>query len=126
MLRIFSQNKFTAFIDGQVFFAQNLSRLGLVGGFLVLVVLVGFTATTFNEGTPKAAMLAAKAVATSKSAKDSETLAATILTSVLHSSPQKLMHILRTWKDNQIANLDSFDSKQVWLSLNWPTYNEQI
>ena len=92
---------------------QNLSRLGLVGGFIVLIVMVGFAATTFNEGNTKAAILAAKTGATSKNTKASETLAATILTSVLHSSPQKLMKILRTWKDNQISNLDSFDSKQV-------------
>ena len=104
----------TVLIDCKIC-AQNLSRLGLVGGFIVLVELVGFASTSFNADTPKASMLAATIVATSKSAKASETLAANILTSVLHSSPQKLMHILRTWKDNQIANFDSFDSKQVWL-----------
>ena len=94
---------------------QNLSRLGLVGGFIVLVALVGFAAITVNKDSSNPAILAEKTATTSKNTKATETLAATILTSVLHSSPQKLMKILRTWKDNQISNLDSFDSKQVWL-----------
>jgi hypothetical protein len=89
---------------------KNLTRLGLVAGSIVLVALVGFAATTFNS---KSVMLDAKNAATLKGAKASDTLAATILTSVLHSSPKKLMQILRTWKDNQISNLDSFDSKQM-------------
>ncbi len=90
--------------------AGFVTRACPVWGSIVLVALVGFAATTFNS---KSVMLDAKNVATLKGAKASETLAATILTSVLHSSPKKLMQILRTWKDNQISNLDSFDSKQV-------------
>jgi hypothetical protein len=81
--------------------------MGLVSGFIVLVVLVAFVGTAVNKESPTTEMLA------KSSANAGETLAATILSSVLHGSPKKLMHILRTWKDKQIANLDSFDNKQV-------------
>jgi hypothetical protein len=87
--------------------SQYLSRMGLVGGFIALVVLVGFAGTAVNEESSKNELLA------KSSANAGETLAATILSSAVHASPKKLMHILRTWRDNQIANLDSYGSNQV-------------
>ncbi len=93
--------------DVCVIYVQYLSRMGMVSGFIALVVLIAFAGTAADEESSHNELLA------KSSANAGETLAATILSSAVHSSPKKLMHILRTWRDNQIANLDSYGGNQV-------------
>ena len=82
-------------------------RLGLVAGLIAVVVVVGCVSAAVKQQSDGIDLLGDKV------GSEKETLAATILTSAMHSTPEKMMHILRTWRDHQISNLDPFESSKV-------------
>ena len=92
-----------------------MSRLSLVAGFIAAIALVAVVGTAVNSNPSTLVQASAKTgnVGIKATKPDSETLAATILTSALHSTPEKLMNVLRTWRDHQISNLDPFGGNQV-------------
>jgi hypothetical protein len=87
----------------------------MVASFIAALALVAVVASAVNEapnGLAQASAETAK-VGAKATKPERETLAATILTTALHSSPEKLMNVLSTWRDHQISNLDPFNGKQV-------------
>ena len=95
-----------------------MSRLGLVVSFISVIALVAFLASVSDEKSSGAELLASARVPKGKlpAQVDKETLATSLLTTVLHSNPstpKKLKEILRVWRDHQISHLDPFSNTQV-------------
>ena len=92
---------------------QSVSRMGMVAGIISIIALVAFVASASDEHSGEADLLVKSQKGLQASKADKDTLAATLLMSVLHSTPENSKRILRTWRDHQIAHLDSFGSTQV-------------
>jgi len=85
----------------------------MVAGIISIIALVAFVASASDEHSGEADLLVKSQKGLQASKADKDTLAATLLMSVLHSTPENSKRILRTWRDHQIAHLDSFGSTQM-------------
>ena len=85
-----------------------------VGGFIAAVAVSVFIAATITRHSDETSLLT-KGSKIDTANVDRKTLAVTLLTSVLHSTSKNTKHLLRTWRDNQIAHLNTFGNAQVSL-----------